>query len=368
MKKLFVLLLLVAGLSFISRTALAGCTYNPEDGICSCVDDPDCYNGATCEVANCSGGHANVCCVPGNSDPLCSGKPTWTYAHDAQCTVDFVDDMSLYCSWYWKYQECPATDSCKGQTGLRPGLCTDSGCAIGASIYKTCCNAYGQAVACSGGDYTGVCTPNQTVWGTGVDRDCTGGGMPAPTTPPSGPGCSGDWGHSCSEWNNNASGCWSNGQFSGEPSCRYCSDTNTCACGSCPTQDPWPTSPPPCNWPRPTAACNSRVDMPCCQCGCAGYSNHNASLTLKTCAVSCQAGVTSPILQIDWVTNGDGSGHWSKINQIRVNWGDGTISTVTKQANGDPLTYGSGTISVTKSAPYQTAGSKDEVIVHGALG
>ena len=108
-------------------------------------------------------------------------------------------------------------------------------------------------MTCFGGQYEGICTPNQTVWGTGVSSDCAGSGSSS-STPPGNPtatpipqGCdTSGWGGPCSNWNNNASGCWSNGQFYNSPSCRYCSDTNVCACGAvCPPPGtPIPTSPP----------------------------------------------------------------------------------------------------------------------------
>ena len=219
--------------------------------------DPDCAPGALCRPDGCTvPAPPNVCCVSGSSASVCVGEPVWTYFHNAECIVDSSDPVffETYCSYHWQRDQCPATDSCMGQTGLRPGKCTSDGCAIGTSIYKTCCNAYGQAVTCNGGEYTGICTPNQTVWGTGQSSDCAGSGSSSsappgsPTITPIPQGCEGsNWGGPCSNWNGNASGCWSNGQFNGLPSCGYCADTGVCACGgACPPPGgtPVPTQPP----------------------------------------------------------------------------------------------------------------------------
>ena len=213
---------------------------------CDCTErptpsppDPDCDIGALCREDGCNRPPPlNVCCVPGSGESVCQGERIWTYFHNAECLVDRVDPRFVTdCSYHWEPVRCPVTDSCMGQTGLRPGKCTSDGCAIGASIYKTCCNAYGQAVTCFGGEYEGICTPNQTVWGTGVSSDCAGSSSSAPpgnpTATPIPQGCdTTGWGGPCSNWNGNASGCWSNGQFDGAPSCNYCSN-NTCTCGAC---------------------------------------------------------------------------------------------------------------------------------------
>ena len=165
----------------------------------------------------CSGNTpANVCCVAGLNASACSGLPTWTYLHDAVCRV-YLPNMYLpTCQYIWEQRQCPATDSCmNSETGLRPGKCTSDGCAIGTSTYKTCCNAYGQAVACRGGPYEGICTPNQTVWGTGQSSDCAGSGSSSsappgsPTITPIPQGCQGsNWGGPCSNWTVNRSS-WS---------------------------------------------------------------------------------------------------------------------------------------------------------------
>ncbi len=224
------------------------------DGFCECVGDPDCgVNGNLC--IECPGSTPpDECCIPGSAASACFGLPVWMYLHDAQCRVYGGSYDDPECHYEWVRDQCRVTDSCMGQTGLRPGKCTSDGCAIGTSIYKTCCNAYGQAVTCNGGEYTGICTPNQTVWGTGVSSDCAGSGSSSstppglPTATPIPQGCQGsNWGGPCSNWNGNASGCWSNGQFNGLPSCGYCADTGVCACGgACPPPGgtPVPTQPP----------------------------------------------------------------------------------------------------------------------------
>ena len=229
--------------------------YIPNNGVCECGGDPDCnVVGSVCPADLCSGGAPpNECCVPGSNASACSGLPNWTYLHDAVCRVYHPGLFDPSCTYRWESQQCPVTDSCMGQTGLRPGKCTSDGCAVGTSIYKTCCNSSGQAVTCFGGQNTGICTPNQTVWGTGQSSDCAGSGSSS-STPPGNPtatpipqGCEGsNWGGPCSNWNGNASGCWSNGQFNGLPSCGYCADTGVCACGgACPPNGtPIPTQPP----------------------------------------------------------------------------------------------------------------------------
>ena len=263
---------------------------------CHCEDsgdpnnpDPDCVPGALCRSDGCNvPAPPNVCCVSGSSASVCVDEPVWTYFHDAECLVDDSDPYTFYtdCSYHWVREQCPATDSCMGQTGLRPGKCTSDGCAIGTSIYKTCCNLYGQAVTCFGGQYEGICTPNQTVWGTGVSSDCAGSGSSS-STPPGNPtatpipqGCdTGGWGGPCSNWNGNASACWSNGQFNGAPSCNYCSNNNTCTCGACDV--------PPTGCQPGEFMCQNNGS--CCR-SASTYNSTNCSCSSNACTGDCRKG------------------------------------------------------------------------------
>ena len=97
--------------------------YIPGNGVCECGGDPDCnVVGSGCPADLCSGGTPpNVCCVSGSSDSACSGLPVWTYLHDAVCKVNVPDLNIPICKYIWERQQCPVTDSCMGQTGLRPG-------------------------------------------------------------------------------------------------------------------------------------------------------------------------------------------------------------------------------------------------------
>ncbi len=163
----------------------------------------------------------------------------WIFYYNAECVGESLGpDQGCSYQYGWHQSVCSTADSCvDSEHGLRPGICDASrgGCTIGTQIYKTCCNgAYSEP--CTGGDHTGVC-PHEHVWGTGADDDCYDN-APPPTPGGGGGGCTGGWDdnsghHQCSDWNNNPSGCWANGQFNGQPSCVYCSD-NTCRCGSCP--------------------------------------------------------------------------------------------------------------------------------------
>ena len=106
----------------------------------------------------------------------CSGpKPAnqcaanWVYTYGAECTVITVNDTGLEkCFWTWETQNCNATDTCAGGTGLKAGLCSPGGCTIGGD-YKVCCNGL-TPVSCSGGQYTGTCGGATTIIGT----SCTG--------------------------------------------------------------------------------------------------------------------------------------------------------------------------------------------------
>ena len=103
---------------------------------CDCTDtgdpnnpDPDCAPGVLCRADGCTRPPPpNVCCVPGSGESVCQGERIWTYFHDAECLVDWTVGFYTNCSYHWEPVRCPVTDSCMGQTGLRPGKCTSDGC------------------------------------------------------------------------------------------------------------------------------------------------------------------------------------------------------------------------------------------------
>lgn len=103
------------------------------------------------------------------SRPADQCAANWVYTYGAECVVKFDPFTgNESCFWTWETQNCNATDTCAGGTGLKAGLCSPGGCTIGGD-YKVCCNGL-TPVSCSGGQYSGTCGGATTIMGT----TCTG--------------------------------------------------------------------------------------------------------------------------------------------------------------------------------------------------
>lgn len=103
------------------------------------------------------------------SRPADQCAANWVYTYGAECVVKFDPFTgNESCFWTWETQNCNATDTCAGGTGLKAGLCSPGGCTIGGD-YKVCCNGL-TPVSCSGGQYSGTCGGATTIIGT----SCTG--------------------------------------------------------------------------------------------------------------------------------------------------------------------------------------------------
>ena len=191
------------------------------------------------------GSPQNVCCTQsgGGCSSACGTLAQWGWCYAASCQVKANDNRSGACDYQYQYSysKCGAVDSCLDTPYLEAGLCDASGCKVGGD-YKTCCQN-GSVVACTGGEFSGTCPEGSSPVVNCVGPQCCTG-TPGPTaTPLPAEGCNAP-GFSCSVKNGDAAGCWSYGQFPGQPSCKYCSDTNTCVCGDCPNTPPPTVTPP----------------------------------------------------------------------------------------------------------------------------
>ncbi len=162
----------------------------------------------------------------------------WGWCRATSCVATANPEI-IKCeySYHYQYDLCNAGDSCRDSPYLYPAHCADTGCAVGSTVYKTCCNANGTVAACRGGDFTGGCPAGSSpVVNCVGPACCTGGPTNTPVagataTPTKAPACVPEAGKTCADASG-AAQCYS---WAGS-GCNWCSSSNSCVCGSCPTQ------------------------------------------------------------------------------------------------------------------------------------
>jgi len=111
-----------------------------------------CYDPSDFHCKNAGSRPSPVCCT---SDSCKCGSSTiirkWHYCYVDKCCL-----IKGAWVWLWHITQCSTADTCKGDCYLYPGICSDSGCAVGRE-YKICCKPDGSCCTCSGGNNSGTC-------------------------------------------------------------------------------------------------------------------------------------------------------------------------------------------------------------------